>query len=72
VRDRHPKFHEDRDNLEPAEDYLARKREGASAREARRAHKTHLGRRVIRRMWADQRKSTPAARTPGDAALVAA
>jgi len=58
---------------EPAKDYLARKRrEGASAREARRAHKTHLGRRVIRRMWADQRKSTPAARTPGDAALVAA
>jgi transposase len=39
---------------EPAKAYLERKRsEGATSREARRAHKTHLGRRVIRRMWAD-------------------
>lgn len=43
---------------EPAQDYLARKRrEGATAREARRAHKTHLGRRIIRRMWADQQRA---------------
>jgi transposase len=58
---------------EPAKDYLARKRrEGASAREARRAHKTHLGRRIIRRMWADQRKATAAACPPNSAALLAA
>jgi transposase len=57
---------------EPARDYLARKRrEGASAREARRAHKTHLGRRIIRRMWADQHKPT-AGCTPARAAPVAA
>jgi transposase len=42
---------------QPAQDYLARKiSEGHSTREARRAHKTLLGRRVIRRMWADRRR----------------
>jgi transposase len=36
---------------QPARHYLARKRsEGHSSKEARRAHKTLLGRRVIRRM----------------------
>jgi transposase len=58
---------------QPAKDYLARKRgEGASAREARRAHKTHLGRRVIRRMWADQHRAPATAREPGSTALLAA
>jgi transposase len=42
---------------EPAQAYLARKTsEGHSTRQARRAHKTLLGRRVIRRMWADRRR----------------
>jgi transposase len=42
---------------QPARDYLARKRsEGHSAKEARRAHKTLLGRRLIRRMWVDRRR----------------
>ncbi|HET9303170.1 MAG TPA: transposase [Propionibacteriaceae bacterium] len=42
---------------QPARDYLARKRsEGHSRKEARRAHKTLLGRRIIRRMWADRRR----------------
>jgi transposase len=42
---------------QPARDYLARKRsEGHSSKGARRAHKTLLGRRVIRRMWADRRR----------------
>ena len=46
---------------EPARTYLARKRgEGATSREARRAHKTHLGRRVIRRMWADHHRTVQA------------
>ena len=39
--------------------YLARKTaEGKTAREARRAHKRHLANRVIRRMWADERRRT--------------
>lgn len=42
---------------QPARDYLARKQsEGHSPKEARRAHKTLLGRRIIRRMWADRRR----------------
>lgn len=42
---------------DPARTYLARKKtEGHSRKEARRAHKTALGRRVIRRMWADRRR----------------
>jgi transposase len=42
---------------QPARDYLERKRsEGHSAKEARRAHKTVLGRRIIRRMWTDRRR----------------
>jgi transposase len=42
---------------EPAQAYLARKTsEGHSKRQARRAHKTLLGRRIIRRMWADRRR----------------
>ena len=46
-----------REQLRPARDYLARKRsEGHSCKEARRAHKTLLGRRIIRRMWADRRR----------------
>lgn len=41
---------------EPAQTYLARKRsEGDTAKQARRSHKTLLGRRIIRRMWADRR-----------------
>lgn len=41
----------------PAQTYLAGKiTEGHSKKEARRAHKTLLGRRVIRRMWADRRR----------------
>ncbi len=40
-----------------ARTYLARKKaEGHTTKEARRAHKTLLGRRVIRRMWADRRR----------------
>jgi transposase len=42
---------------DPARTYLAKKKtEGHSRKEARRAHKTVLGRRVIRRMWADRRR----------------
>lgn len=42
---------------DPARTYLAKKKtEGHSRKEARRAHKTLLGRRVIRRMWADRRR----------------
>jgi len=56
---------------EPAKSYLARKRaDGATSREARRAHKTHLGRRVIRRMWADQRRIAAAAK-PNPSSLAA-
>lgn len=41
----------------PAVDYLDRKRaSGKSKREARRAHKRQLANRIIRRMWADQRR----------------
>lgn len=41
----------------PAQLYLAKKKtEGHGKKEARRAHKTVLGRRVIRRMWADRRR----------------
>jgi len=41
----------------PARLYLAKKKtEGHSRKEARRAHKTVLGRRVIRRMWSDRRR----------------
>lgn len=37
--------------------FLSRKRaEGKTAKEARRAHKRQLANRVIRRMWADQRR----------------
>lgn len=40
----------------PARLYLAKKKaEGHGRKEARRAHKTALGRRVIRRMWNDRR-----------------
>lgn len=43
---------------EPAQNYLARKRSsGHTSRGARRAHKTQLGRRIIRRMWADRRRA---------------
>lgn len=46
-------------SYEPARAYLARKRtDGKSKKEARRAHKTQLGRRVIRRMWRDHRART--------------
>jgi transposase len=48
-----------------AKTYLAAKRaDGKTSKEARRAHKTLLGRRIIRRMWADRRRqldtTTPA------------
>lgn len=40
-----------------ARSYLDRKTtEGKTSREARRAHKRHLANRVIRRMWADERR----------------
>lgn len=40
-----------------AKAYLARKRaEGKTKKEARRAHMRQLAKRVIRRMWADQRR----------------
>jgi transposase len=49
---------------EPARVYLARKKtEGHSTKEARRAHKTILGRRIIRRMWADRRRQLQGANT---------
>ena len=52
---------------EPAQIYLARKRaDGATGREARRAHKTHLGQRVIRRMWADSRRTTTRRAAPNE------
>lgn len=42
---------------EPAQTYLASKTtQGHGPRQARRAHKTLLGRRIIRRMWADRRR----------------
>jgi len=41
-----------------AQDYLQRKRhEGKTAKEARRAHKHLLSNRIIRRMWADHRRT---------------
>lgn len=44
-------------HLPTAKEYLARKRaEGKSKKEARRAHKRQLAKRIIRRMWADQRR----------------
>jgi transposase len=44
-------------HLPLAREYMARKRaEGKSKKEARRAHKRQLAKRVIRRMWADQRR----------------
>lgn len=49
----------------PAREFLTRKRaEGKTTKEARRAHKTLLGRRVIRRMWADRRRQMQAALPP--------
>jgi transposase len=46
---------------ELARAYIARKTaEGKTPREARRAHKRHLANRVIRRMWADERRRTAA------------
>ena len=41
---------------QPARDYLARKRSEGHSRKEARAHKTLLGRRIIRRMWADRRR----------------
>ncbi|MGH2659957.1 MAG: transposase [Actinomycetota bacterium] len=42
-------------HLPSAMEYMARKRaEGKTKKEARRAHKRQLAKRVIRRMWADQ------------------
>jgi transposase len=42
---------------EPTVAYIDRKRaEGKSKREARRAHKRRLANRIIRRMWADQKR----------------
>jgi transposase len=44
-------------HLPLAKEYMARKRaEGKTKKEARRAHKRQLAKRVIRRMWADQRR----------------
>lgn len=44
-------------HLPIAKEYLARKRaEGKSKKEARRAHKRQLAKKIIRRMWADQRR----------------
>lgn len=41
----------------PAKTYIERKiSEGKTRREARRAHKRHLANRVIRRMWADEKR----------------
>lgn len=46
---------------EPARAYIARKAaEGKTAREARRAHKRHLANRIIRRMWAGERRRATA------------
>jgi transposase len=45
----------------PGQQFLARKRaEGKTAKEARRAHMRQLANRVIRRMWADQRRQRTA------------
>jgi transposase len=42
---------------EPGKEFLARKRlEGKSAKEARRAHMRQLAKRIIRRMWIDQKR----------------
>ncbi len=44
-------------HLPLAKEYMARKRsEGKSKKEARRAHKRQLAKRIIRRMWADRRR----------------
>jgi transposase len=44
-------------HLPIAQEYLARKRaEGKSKKEARRAHKRQLAKKIIRRMWADHRR----------------
>jgi transposase len=44
-------------HLPLAKEYMARKRsEGKTKKEARRAHKRQLAKRIIRRMWADQRR----------------
>lgn len=44
-------------HLPLAKEYMGRKRsEGKSKKEARRAHKRQLAKRIIRRMWADQRR----------------
>lgn len=57
---------------EPAQIYLAGKRTaGATGREARRAHKTHLGRRIIRRMWADSRRAAARGAAPTEPNRVA-
>jgi transposase len=48
-------------DLDIARRYIDRKTiEGKTPREARRAHKRHLANRVIRRMWADERRRTSA------------
>jgi transposase len=48
-------------DLDIARGYIDRKTiEGKTPREARRAHKRHLANRVIRRMWADERRRTSA------------
>jgi transposase len=58
---------------QPAQAYLARKTtEGHSTREARRAHKTLLGRRIIRRMWADRRRQLAQQHPSTDNVLTAA
>lgn len=45
----------------PGQQFPARKRaEGKTAKEARRAHMRQLAKRVIRRMWADQRRQRTA------------
>lgn len=48
-------------DLDAARTYIDRKTaEGKAPREARRAHKRDLANRVIRRMWADERRRTAA------------
>src|SRR4051812_23234317 len=50
----------------PAQTYLAKKKaEGHGRQEARRAHKTVLGRRIIRRMWNDRRRQLQLTHGPG-------
>jgi transposase len=52
-------------HLPVAQEYMARKRsEGKSKKEARRAHKRQLAKRIIRRMWADQRRPRPLVTEP--------